>query len=235
MLLYVDQKIGWSLRYLFSSERITIQKKPAFSPAVDVLSLRYEEISSVAINTGFFTSKLIINQLLLNPELKFAAGVESSYQLIKDLIELGHNNIDELLAIIGSDNIEYRLEEAPAFNEETMNYDRYQKDYGNYVSPKAIIEHIKTLKESGAFNAPQTQQPVYEPQPAMDYSQAPSVSPGEISFMVSVGGQEAGPYTILELQQFVATGEFTPEVYVWRDGMPQWEFAGNVPELANIF
>ena len=58
---------------------------------------------------------------------------------------------------------------------------------------------------------------------------------GYVSFMVSVDGQVAGPYTIDELQQFVATGEFSPQVFVWRDGMAQWEIAGNVPELMNLF
>ena len=66
-------------------------------------------------------------------------------------------------------------------------------------------------------------------------SPQPPVYAGDISFMVSVNGQSAGPYTIPELQQFVATGEFTPHVYVWREGMPQWELAANVPELANLF
>lgn len=64
---------------------------------------------------------------------------------------------------------------------------------------------------------------------------APNYDAGPISFMVSVNGQEAGPFTIAQLQQFVATGEFTPQVYVWTDGMPQWELAGNVPELASLF
>lgn len=57
----------------------------------------------------------------------------------------------------------------------------------------------------------------------------------QLSFLVSVDGQEAGPFTIAELQQFVATGEFHPQVYVWTEGMPQWELACDVPELANLF
>jgi len=30
-------------------------------------------------------------------------------------------------------------------------------------------------------------------------------------------------------------GQLTPRTYVWKQGMPNWEFAGNVPELASLF
>ena len=38
-----------------------------------------------------------------------------------------------------------------------------------------------------------------------------------------------------QLQQMVQMGQFTPQTYVWKQGMAQWELAGNVPELAFLF
>jgi len=60
-------------------------------------------------------------------------------------------------------------------------------------------------------------------------------STSEKTYMVGVNGQQAGPYTITQLRQFVATGEFTPQVLVWSQGFANWDLAGNVPELSSLF
>ncbi|MCQ2094554.1 MAG: SPFH domain-containing protein [Bacteroidaceae bacterium] len=57
----------------------------------------------------------------------------------------------------------------------------------------------------------------------------------EIQYMVSANGQQSGPFNMQQLQQMVQTGVLTPQTYVWKQGMPQWEFAGNVQELASLF
>ena len=36
-------------------------------------------------------------------------------------------------------------------------------------------------------------------------------------------------------QQMVQMGQITPQTYVWKQGMAQWELAGNVQELASLF
>lgn len=54
-------------------------------------------------------------------------------------------------------------------------------------------------------------------------------------WMVLIQGQQSGPYNISQLQQLVQTGQFTRHTYVWKQGMPNWELAGNIPELASIF
>lgn len=53
--------------------------------------------------------------------------------------------------------------------------------------------------------------------------------------MIAVNGQQTGPYNMQQLQQMVQMGQFTPQTYVWKQGMAQWELAGNVPELASLF
>lgn len=57
----------------------------------------------------------------------------------------------------------------------------------------------------------------------------------QVQYMVANNGQQAGPFNMQQLQQMVQAGQLTPQTYVWKQGMPQWEFAGNVPELAPLF
>lgn len=54
-------------------------------------------------------------------------------------------------------------------------------------------------------------------------------------YMVAVNGQQTGPYAMTQLQQMAAAGQLTTQTYVWKQGMPQWELAGNVAELAPLF
>lgn len=57
----------------------------------------------------------------------------------------------------------------------------------------------------------------------------------EVQYMIATNGQQSGPFTMLQLRQLVQTGQLTPQTYVWKQGMAQWELAGNVQELASLF
>lgn len=64
----------------------------------------------------------------------------------------------------------------------------------------------------------------------------PPPPPGAMAtWMIAVNGQQSGPFTVPQLQQLVTNGVFNPQVYVWRQGMVNWELAGNVPELSFLF
>lgn len=56
-----------------------------------------------------------------------------------------------------------------------------------------------------------------------------------IMYHVSVNGAQSGPFTIQQLQQMAQMGQFTPQTYVWKQGMPAWDMAGNQPDLAALF
>ena len=56
-----------------------------------------------------------------------------------------------------------------------------------------------------------------------------------IQYHVSVNGAQAGPFNMQQLQQMAQSGQLTPQTYVWKQGMANWEFAGNVQELATLF
>lgn len=64
--------------------------------------------------------------------------------------------------------------------------------------------------------------------------QAPPPMPN-VAWMIAINGQQSGPYNMQQMQQLVSQGQINQQTYVWRQGMPGWEFAGNIPELAQLF
>ena len=56
-----------------------------------------------------------------------------------------------------------------------------------------------------------------------------------VQYHVSLNGAQAGPFNMQQLAQMTQSGQLTPQTYVWKQGMANWEFAGNVPELASLF
>ena len=56
-----------------------------------------------------------------------------------------------------------------------------------------------------------------------------------VQYYIGINGQQYGPCDWNKLQQLVQQGQLTQQSYVWKNGMAQWEFAGNVAELAPLF
>ena len=57
----------------------------------------------------------------------------------------------------------------------------------------------------------------------------------QVQYYIVINGQQYGPCDWNKLQQLVQQGQLTQQSYVWKNGMAQWEFAGNVTELAPLF
>lgn len=70
--------------------------------------------------------------------------------------------------------------------------------------------------------------------PGMGMPQMPGMPP-MVQYMVGINGQQAGPFDWNQLQQLVQQGMLTQQTYVWKQGMANWEFAGNVQELQSLF
>jgi uncharacterized RDD family membrane protein YckC len=51
----------------------------------------------------------------------------------------------------------------------------------------------------------------------------------------ATNGAQQGPASYEQLAQWAQAGSINAQTMVWRDGMAQWEIAGNVAELAPIF
>ena len=70
--------------------------------------------------------------------------------------------------------------------------------------------------------------------PQMPGIAVPPVPPVS-QYNVAVNGQSTGPYTVQVLSQMVASGQFTKASLVWKNGMSNWQAAGEIPELASLF
>lgn len=57
----------------------------------------------------------------------------------------------------------------------------------------------------------------------------------QVTYFVAINGQQNGPYNMQQLQQMVQSGQLNKQTYVWKQGMANWEFAGNVQELAGLW
>ena len=57
----------------------------------------------------------------------------------------------------------------------------------------------------------------------------------QVQYFIGINGQQYGPCDWNKLQQLVQQGQLTQQSYVWKNGMAQWEIAGNVAELAPLF
>ncbi len=64
---------------------------------------------------------------------------------------------------------------------------------------------------------------------------APPPLPQAASFHVAIGGQQAGPYDMATLQQYVQSGQITRDTLVWKAGMAAWTKAGDVADLSSLF
>ena len=57
----------------------------------------------------------------------------------------------------------------------------------------------------------------------------------QVQYTLNIGGQNMGPYNMQQMQQMVQQGQMSAQTYVWKQGMANWEMAGNVQELATLF
>lgn len=62
----------------------------------------------------------------------------------------------------------------------------------------------------------------------------PPIHP-EPMFHIALNGQQSGPYNSESLKQLVQSGQFSMNHHVWKEGMQNWELAGNVPEIVRLF
>lgn len=56
-----------------------------------------------------------------------------------------------------------------------------------------------------------------------------------VAYNVAVNGQATGPFDLNVLKQMAIAGQFTTEQLVWKAGMSEWQKAGSVDELKEVF
>ena len=53
-------------------------------------------------------------------------------------------------------------------------------------------------------------------------------------YMVYSDGKQTGPFNLQQLQAMIQNGQINKDTNVWKQGMSNWEIAGNVAELASL-
>ena len=110
----------------------------------------------------------------------------------------------------------------------------------------AIAEAYKTAMESQQGNVqqmigglaqaatPAAPAPAGFP-PPMAPAVAPPPLPAAEAWHVSLNGQQSPALQMVQVQQYIQSGQVTATSMVWKTGMPAWTQAGQVPELAGMF
>lgn len=66
-------------------------------------------------------------------------------------------------------------------------------------------------------------------------SPAPPPVPGGEAWHVAANGQSQGPFSAQQIAAGISAGQVTPQTMVWTAGMPAWQPASQVPQLAGSF
>ena len=59
--------------------------------------------------------------------------------------------------------------------------------------------------------------------------------PPSTQYFLAENGQQTGPFNIQQLQQLVLNGQLLRNSFVWKQGMQNWEEAGKLLDLQNLF
>ena len=98
---------------------------------------------------------------------------------------------------------------------------------GRYGHRRAVGQNI-----AGAMNS------FMQGTPPVSQAQTLSTTPPPIPsvvFHVAVNGQATGPYDLPSLAKMAAAGQLNADSLVWKAGMKQWEKAGVVNDLKDLF
>lgn len=87
------------------------------------------------------------------------------------------------------------------------------------------------MQQMSMSQAPMQQSPM---QQATMTPPPPPMFP-QVQYTLNINGQNNGPYNMQQLQQMAQNGQLTRQTFVWKQGMANWEMAGNVQELASLF
>lgn len=72
-------------------------------------------------------------------------------------------------------------------------------------------------------------------QPQQGFNQGPPPMQQGVSFYANINGQQSGPFDNNALQGMIREGRVKLDTMVWKNGMPEWKQANQVPEISSLF
>lgn len=213
---FTADEITDQLRNIIIS-RFTDTLAEAKIPAID-LATQYDEfgdlmqdkISPEFEDYGFQLTKFLVENISFPPEVEAHIDKRSSMGIVGDLNQF------------------MQFQTATALTDAAKNQGSGAGEGVGLGMGFAMAQQMANVfqprQQPQAVGGPQ-QQPGMMPPPV----------PTAVQFFAVVNGQQAGPYPLDGIQQLVQQRNITPDTLVWRQGMPNWVKASEVPELAGMF
>ena len=66
-------------------------------------------------------------------------------------------------------------------------------------------------------------------------SQVPPPLPMSTTYFIYINGQQIGNQTVQNIAAFISQGVVRPDTLVWKNGLPSWVKAIDLPEIASLF
>ncbi len=147
------------------------------------------------------------------------ARSDANIQNLKDLQRINTSHSEEMMRIQ---------------REEAQRAQKLQTESNYFDTHKLNVDSTRTVS-SNDFSSAQNNPPVQAPSNGTFHTSMPPPPPPLTQYFVSINGQQAGPFSLNELQQQLKNGQFTRTTYVWKPGMQNWEEASMIPELQRLF
>jgi len=258
-----DQKWGTKNAITLSDQRFGMLELRAFGTYVIRVKDAPLFIKEIVGTDGHFTTSEIAEQLRSMIVTRFTDSIGKSNLPVESYASQLNDLSDYVHTVIGPEFIKYGIEVTKFLVENISMPEEIKKEIFELSRLNAIdinkLAQLKAAKaielaaanESGtagagmgmgmgfamanqmgqAFSGNMQQQAP----PAQAGQATPPPVPPALAFHVVVNGQQAGPYNLNELSQMATNKQLTTDTLVWKAGMANWQAAGEVNELKNIF
>ncbi|MGE5339876.1 MAG: SPFH domain-containing protein [Candidatus Omnitrophota bacterium] len=183
-------------------------------PAID-MSAHYDELSKIIEDKiqpeydayGLHLSKFLIENISFPPEVEEAIDKRNSMGML--------GNLDNYM----------KYQAAGSLQTAAANPSGSASAGIGMGMGFAMANQMAGMFQQGQGQAPHQGQPVGGPPPV----------PGAMMIYVVLNGQQSGPYNEMGLRQLIDQQAITLTTYVWKQGMPTWLKATDVPEVKDLF
>lgn len=225
----IEQLFGVNVRSI-DIEEIVVDKSSRGYLELKSVTQEFEQQSLMAqqqANLSNFNLQNSLNQ----DALKMQSSLNLDAMKRQQEMQLGGQ--EELQAM----NLEHQRETMRIQREEMQRAARLKTETNFLGAHQANLNaDVANTKSMFAQQTSQMSQMPGMPQmPGMDGMPPMPGSVPQVQYMVNVNNQAAGPFNWNQLQQLVQQGQLTQQSYVWKQGMAQWDMAGNVAELQPLF
>ena len=56
----------------------------------------------------------------------------------------------------------------------------------------------------------------------------------ETQYVLAAGGEQRGPFTLVQIRRMLELEAVTPEFYIWTQGWPEWKYLKDCPDIISM-